>query len=242
MHTIDLTHDCPVEWIRELPGWELCWARLVLTPSPDREGLADLRTTALQTSELRTSELRTSELRTQVAATARQRFRSDTLADHPTVAAIRQLFRAAGTDPTRYRPSSEALLRRVLKGEELPAIHPLVDLNNCLSVELAVPSCVMAEGSFTPPITLRAGRPGESYLSLRGPFNLEGKPLLADAQGPLGTPITDSERVKVQATTQAAWLVAYLPAGEVSVRAAHERLAALVERAPVATLSATVKP
>src|SRR5262249_62129214 len=93
-----------------------------------------------------------------------------TVSAGPTVAAVRSLFRAAGSVPTRSRPSSEALLRRLLMGEELPAIHPFVDLNNCFSVRLAVPACVAAEGSFTPPVTLRAGRPGESYESLRGPF------------------------------------------------------------------------
>ena len=94
-------------------------------------------------------------------------------AEDPTVAAIRKLFRAAGCDPTRYRPSSEALLRRVLKGEELAAIQPLVDLNNALSIGLAVPSCIMAADSVEPPLVLRAGAPGETFESLRGPFSLD---------------------------------------------------------------------
>ena len=150
------------------------------------------------------------------------------------MAALRSLFRAAGCDPTRYRPSSEALLRRLLKGEDLPAIHPLVDLNNCLSVALAVPCCIVAEGSFTPPVVLRAGRAGESYESLRGPFNLEGKPLLADAEGPFGTPITDSQRVKVTGDTRGAWMVAYLPAGVVAPEAAAKALDDLLAGAAVA--------
>jgi len=117
-------------------------------------------------------------------------------------------------DPTRYRPSSEALLRRLLKGEELPAIHPLVDVNNCLSVTLAIPSCVMAEGTVEAPIRLRRGGEGERMDSLRGDFDLAGKPLLSDARGPFGTPITDSRRVAVGESTSTAWIVAYLPAGE----------------------------
>lgn len=178
----------------ELDGWELFWAHLELSPTAGDAAR---------------------ELLAQTAARARERLELATLSKHPTVQAVRRLFRAAGCDPTRYRPSSEALLRRVLKGDELPAIHPLVDLNNALSVELAVPSCVMAEGSITPPVVLRAGRAGETYLSLRGPFNLEGKPLLADVEGPFGTPISDSERVRVSAETRRAWLVAYLPRGVV---------------------------
>jgi DNA/RNA-binding domain of Phe-tRNA-synthetase-like protein len=124
---------------------------------------------------------------------------------------MRKLFRAAGCDPTRYRPASEALLRRLVKGAELPAIHPLVDVNNCLSAELAVPCCVMKEGSLGTSLVFRPGTAGESYESLRGPFNAEAKPLLVDEIGPIDTPITGSERVKVQSGTESAWLVAYLP-------------------------------
>ena len=93
----------------------------------------------------------------------------------PPVAELRRLFRAVGCDPTRYRPSSEALLRRLIKGAELPEIHPLVDLNNCLSAATAVPCCVMRDGSFGSRLVFRAGQPGESYESLRGPFNLEAR-------------------------------------------------------------------
>jgi len=199
----------------ELDGWDLFWVRL--TAVPGRE--ADLAALRQASSE-----------------GARAALELESLSSHPTVAAVRGLFRAAGCDPTRYRPSSEALLRRVLKGEDLPAIHPFVDLNNCLSAVLAVPSCAAAEESFTPPVVLRAGRPGESYESLRGPFNLEGKPLLADAAGPFGTPITDSQRVKVTDGTRSAWLVAYLPRGVVAPEQAGKALDELLAAAPVATV------
>jgi DNA/RNA-binding domain of Phe-tRNA-synthetase-like protein len=197
----------------ELVGWELFWALLEV----EREAPEEL-----------------AALRREVAEEARRRFASAAdLASHPTVAALRRLFRDAGCDPTRYRPASEALLRRLLKGEALPAIHPLVDVNNGLSAQLAVPCCVMADGSFGGALRWRAGRPGESYESLRGPFNLEGKPLLLDAEGPLDTPITGGRRVKVLPATRRAWLVAYLPAGVVSADEAWDRLEELSRRAGV---------
>ena len=202
--------------VHELPGWELFWARLTLRPDEDEGRLAALRGGA--------EEL------------ARAVFEGAPLSEHPTAAALRALFRAAGCDPTRYRPSSEALLRRVLKGEALPVIHPLVDLNNVLSIDLAVPACVVAADGLTPPLVLRAGRTGETYESLRGPLGLEGKPLLADAAGPFGTPITDSQRVKVRPETREVWLTAYLPRGVVSAETAHERLIGLLAEAPVADL------
>jgi DNA/RNA-binding domain of Phe-tRNA-synthetase-like protein len=196
----------------ELPGWELFWAHLELLPGDHEDQMTALRR---EVSEL-----------------ARASLEGIDLSSHATVAALRKLFRAAGTDPTRYRPASEALLRRVLKGEDLPAIHPLVDINNCLSVELAVPCCMMREESFTPPMVLRAGLPGESYESLRGPFNLEGKPLLLDAEGPLDTPITGSVRVKVLPETRSVWVVAYLPEGVVTLDRCEEVLAELLAKAP----------
>lgn len=202
----------------ELLGWTLFWADLELLPG---------------------SHAALASLRAEVAARARASHTLEGLSAHPTAAVVRRLFRQAGCDPTRHRPSSEALLRRVLKGEELPAIHPLVDINNCLSLELVVPGCVMALGSATPPFVLRAGREGETMLSMRGPYELHGKPLLADAEGPFGTPITDSERVKVGENTNRVWLVAYLPAGAVDAACAREALDRLLEDAPVAHVLAT---
>ncbi len=151
---------------------------------------------------------------------------------------IRKLFRAAGCDPTRYRPSNEALLRRLLKGEELPRISPIVDINNCLSADLAVPVCVMDVRHLAPPFTFRAGAPSESYESLRGPFSLEGKPLLVDDEGPADTPITGGVRVKVRDDSSRVWLVAYMPRGTGVEERAGATLESLLARAPVATLRA----
>jgi DNA/RNA-binding domain of Phe-tRNA-synthetase-like protein len=114
-----------------LPGWDLFWSGLELVDSQEDDP----------------APAAVAALKQHVENEARQRFSLERIAESPTVAAMRALFRRAGCDPTRYRPSSEALLRRVLKGDSLPAIHPLVDLNNCLSVQLAIPCCVLAEGS-----------------------------------------------------------------------------------------------
>jgi len=197
----------PFEVRVELGGWKLFWALLERQPSDPRL---------------------LSETARQVLAEVRAQMRLESLSAHATTAALRKLFHAAGCDPTRYRPSSEALLRRLLKGEELPCINPLVDLNNCLSACLGVPCCVMAEDSLEPPFVFRAGREGESYESLRGPFNLAGKPLLLDALGPCDAPITGGQRVKVSGETRRAWLVAYLPAGVLEPEAVERRLCELL--------------
>lgn len=175
-------------------------------------------------------------LREESARRARAAWTLETLSQDPTVAAIRRLFRQAGCDPTRYRPSSEALLRRVLKGEPIPSIDPLVDLNNCLSAELAVPVCVMDVRHLQPPFELRHGREGESYESLRGAFNLEGKPLLVDAAGPCDTPITGGVRVKVREDSSRVWLVAYMPADPDIAARAVAALQRIIAAAPVAAM------
>lgn len=192
--------------VHELDGWVLAWARLAVRGDAG-------------------------EAREAYAARAREYS-----VDEPALAGVRRLFRAAGTDPTRYRPSSEALLRRLAKGEPLPAIHPLVDLNNCLSVGLRLPSCVMAAGTIRPPVVLRAGRTGERMDSLRGDFDLTGKPVLADAAGPFGTPIADSRRVAVGAGTSEGWLVAYLPAGVVGPEVVEAEL-----RGPLSAVAEVVE-
>jgi DNA/RNA-binding domain of Phe-tRNA-synthetase-like protein len=197
----------------DLDGWELFWAFLEV--GEDQTGLPGLRQ--------------------RVADGVRRRFsEAAAVASYPPVTAMRKLFRAAGCDPTRYRPASEALLRRLVKGAELPAIHPLVDVNNCLSALSAVPCCVMREGSFGSELLFRVGRAGEDYESLRGPFNLESKPLLVDENGPLDAPITGSKQVMVQPETTRAWLVAYLPKDAVSTDDAWEALEASAADAGVA--------
>jgi DNA/RNA-binding domain of Phe-tRNA-synthetase-like protein len=208
----------PFEVRIELEGWQLFWAHLEAQPCDPALLLAAGQ---------------------RVVAQVRREMQIETLSAHPTLAALRKLFKAAGCDPTRYRPSSEALLRRLLKGEAMPTISPFVDLNNCLSASLAVPCCVMAEETVSPPYAFRAGRVGESYESLRGPFNLEGKPLLVDAHGPCDVPITGNTRVKVTPETERAWLVAYLPAGVVAPEEADRQLRGLVEAAPAAKLLLT---
>lgn len=203
------------EWRSDLEDWTLSWHEL--------EATGDARSAAALAAR-----------RARIAGELRERWTVGELGSHPVVSAMRRRFKAAGTDPSRYRPSSEALLRRLLKGEEMPAIHPLVDLNNQLSIELAVPCCVLRAGSFAFPVTLRAGCAGETLDSMRGPLDLAGKPLLEDADGPFGTPITDGHRVKVLPDTARCWLVAYLPDETVSPEETSARLDQILSAAPVA--------
>jgi DNA/RNA-binding domain of Phe-tRNA-synthetase-like protein len=128
-------------------------------------------------------------------------------------AAVRTMYRRTGLDPTRRRPSSEALLRRVRKGEPLPRINSLVDICNWCSLEFQLPYGLYDRGQVIPPVTLRFGRPGESYPGIRkDDVHVADRITLADANGPFGNPSSDSARTMVTSATIGALMVIYAPA------------------------------
>lgn len=150
--------------------------------------------------------------------------------DRPAVAATRAAYRALGKDPARYRPAAEALLRRVLQGKGVGAINTVVDCNNLLSLETGLSIGTYDRTRLTPPLALRRARPGESYAGIgRGPLNLDGLPVLVDAEGPFGSPTSDSARTRVEIST-AVILMVLFGFGPVPVDHAHlERARALLE-------------
>ncbi len=132
----------------------------------------------------------------------------------PGIARARRLFHAIGLDPTRYRPSSEALFRRVSKGQGLYAINNVVDSLNLHSLETLLPMGLYDVDQVDGDAEARKGRTGETYEGIgRGPQNLEGKPVLADGKGPFGSPISDSTRSMVRESTRRVLWVIYAPMG-----------------------------
>jgi DNA/RNA-binding domain of Phe-tRNA-synthetase-like protein len=125
----------------------------------------------------------------------------------------RELYRSFGIDPTRTRPSSEALLRRVLKAKPLPSILNAVDLCNFLSLTFMLPLGLYDSGKIDGRVVLRKGRSGESFVGIRkAEVHLYGRPVLVDRQGPFGNPTSDSLRTSVDGSTTALWLVVFAPA------------------------------
>ena len=126
---------------------------------------------------------------------------------------MRRLYRALGIDPTKTRPSSEALLRRVLQNKPLYRINALVDAMNLCSLRTLVPFGVYDRSRIAGPVVLRAGGAGEGYEGIgRGRVSVEGRPVLADREGPFGNPTADSMRTSVTHGTTRALVVLYLPA------------------------------
>lgn len=150
--------------------------------------------------------------------------------DRPAIAATRAAYRVLGKDPARYRPAAEALARRVQQGKGLTAINTAVDCNNLLSLETGFSIGIYDRARLTPPLACRPGRAGESYAGIgRGPLNLDGLPVLVDAEGAFGSPTSDSMRTMVTTATTAILMVIFGFA-PVPVEPAHlERARALLE-------------
>ena len=120
-------------------------------------------------------------------------------ADIDGVAAARRAYLSLGKDPTRYRVSSEALIRRVVQGKGITPINNVVDVNNLISLRSHCPVGSYRLGALRPPVEFRAGREGESYKAIaRGPLNLADLPVFADSSGPFGSPTSDSERSMIR--------------------------------------------
>jgi DNA/RNA-binding domain of Phe-tRNA-synthetase-like protein len=128
-------------------------------------------------------------------------------------ASVRSMYKRVGIDPTKTRPSSEALLRRVRRGDELPRINSLVDIINWCSVETQLPYGLYDIGKIQGDVTLRLGRAGEEYAGIRkDAVHVAGRLTLADDAGPFGNPTSDSARTMVTTDTTRALVVIFCPA------------------------------
>jgi DNA/RNA-binding domain of Phe-tRNA-synthetase-like protein len=137
------------------------------------------------------------------AAELRRLHRDLPPADIPALGEARRLYRAAGVDPTRTRPSSEALLRRVLRQQPLPRVNAAVDAINLASLFFLLPIGLYDLDRVRGDIELRRGRAGDAYPGIRkGEVHLEGRLGLFDVTGPFGSPTSDSTRTSVDETTR----------------------------------------
>ena len=129
----------------------------------------------------------------------REMYTTDSIKEMKTIHATREAYKKCGKDPSRYRPSGEALCRRILRGLPLYQIDTLVDLINLVSIRYGY-----SIGGFDADkiqgdsLTLGIGKAGEPYEGIgRGELNIEGMPVYRDAAGGIGTPTSDHERTKL---------------------------------------------
>ena len=149
------------------------------------------------------------------------------------IAATRRVYRACGKDPSRYRPASEALIRRQLTNKSLYQIDTLVDLTNLASIAYGYSIGGFDADKFDgDTLTLGIGRAGEPYEGIsRGMINIEGLPVYRDATGGVGTPTSDNERTKITLqTTHLVVLINGYDGNEANVKANAEYIQELLRK------------
>ena len=127
-------------------------------------------------------------------------------------AAVRTMYKKVGIDPTKTRPSNEALLRRVRKGDTIPRINSAVDIVNWCSLEFQLPYGLYDASKIEGNVTMRRGLEGEKYAGIRkDDVNVGGRITVADERGAFGNPTSDSARTMVTPATTELLVVVYAP-------------------------------
>ena len=138
----------------------------------------------------------------------RKTLRMEDIAKRVPVYATRQAYKKLGKDPNRYRPSAEALCRRLLKGYPLYRIDTLVDLINLISIETGYSIGGFDSDKIQGDLVLGVGKTDELFNGIgRGPLNIEGLPVYRDLVGGVGTPTSDEERTKIDLSTTRLFMI-----------------------------------
>lgn len=176
-----------------------------------------------------------------LAPRLRERFAGKAPGDIAELQPARELYRRTGEDPTKLRPSSEALLRRILRGESLYRINSLVDTCNLCSLDFLLPIGLYDGDRIAGDVAVRIGQAGDGYESLgKGFYGVGGRLALYDREGPFGNPTNDSRRTAITGTTTRCLMVVFAPGAypatsmRTHVASAGGRLTQLIGAAAVA--------
>ena len=162
---------------------------------------------------------------------------TESIKQMPTITATREAYRACGKDPSRYRPSAEALRRRLLRGLELYRIDTLVDLINLVSLRTGYSiGGFDADKIVGTELCLCIGKKEEEFEGIgRGVLNIENMPVIRDAVGGIGTPTSDHERTKMDISTTHILAIINGYSGSEGLREAADMTADLLTRYASAT-------
>lgn len=162
----------------------------------------------------------------------KNRFDATSVKDIPAIAATRDAYRRCGKDPSRYRPSSEALCRRILKGMQLYQINTLVDIINLVSMHSAYPIGGFDHDKIQgDTLTLTVGKDTDEYIGIgRGPLNIAGLPVYKDSIGGIGTPTSDHERTKISLDTTSTFIIINSYEGGTGLQQATDMMKRLLEQ------------
>jgi len=184
----------------------------------DREVASKFPELAICTGVIRNVEVELTneeveKLRRQVFEEARKQHVLETLKDNPIVRAYRDFYWNLGIDPTKIRPSGEALLRRVLQGREIPRISNVVDAYNLASLKTIIPLSGFDLEKVFPPLTVRFSNENDVFhgIGMDAPLKLKRKMLvLADQKKILCIyPYRDADETKISIKTRNVLIVGY---------------------------------
>lgn len=166
-----------------------------------------------------------------------QRYELLEINQRPAIAATRHLYKALGKDPSRYRVSSEALCRRIIRGLGIYRLTTLIDVVNLVSIKSGYAISGLdrdrIEGDL---LTMGVGTASDVYHGIgRGILNIEGMPVYRDAAGPIATPTSDEERTKFTEQTVKAQININAFGPEMPVDEAVDWMAALLIKYAQAT-------
>jgi DNA/RNA-binding domain of Phe-tRNA-synthetase-like protein len=153
------------------------------------------------------------QLKKAVCEEVRRKYNIETLKDDSTVRAYRDLYWRLDIDPTKTRPSGEALLRRILHGNELPNISTVVDAYNLASMKMIIPISGFDKDHLNPPFQVRFARNGEAFTGIgidKTMFLTDKMLVLADEKQVLCIyPYRDSDYTKIAMQTRNVAIVGY---------------------------------
>ena len=121
----------------------------------------------------------------------------------PNIKESRAAYTAFGKDPSRYRVSSEALIRRIGQGKGLYEVNTVVDVNNLISIESGFSVGSYDADRMGEDLVFRIGEAGETYKGIgKEEIKIDALPVLADEQGAIGSSTSDSERAMITEDAQ----------------------------------------
>ena len=138
-----------------------------------------------------------------VGGELKRKYELSELNKRKSIFATRKAYKALGKDPNRYRPSAEALGRRIIQGKGIYRLTTLIDIINLISLKTGYSiGGFDADKISGEKLFLDAGRADDNFNAIgRGSLNIEGLPVYRDAIGGIGTPTSDEERTKLTETT-----------------------------------------
>lgn len=153
------------------------------------------------------------------------------LASLPRIKDGREVYKKLGKVPSKYRLSSEALIRRILQGKGVYKINNIVDINNLISLKSNFPVGSYNIKNLHSPISLMIGKEGEQYKGIgKELISIENLPVLADSISSFGSPTSDSERAMITNDVSEILMCIYSFSGKTDVEEYLEHGKELLER------------